>query len=401
MFHKGKKPVTADPSAAESQPTPLVGHPWQMSEGTRGIGLAAWSFLGIAAAVGLVTFGLVFAAGIVVPFIFAALFGAVMFPLVDRLESWHVPRWVAALGMVVLAIVLIAGMGFIVLQGLISQWPEIATKLDAAVATIHDWFDSSNVPSPTPEQVQEAAKNAVSYLSGGVFSAVGSSLVVLASVGFGIFVGLNILFWIAKDGRKIGYFVGRHLFVPAEVGIPIVRRSVRAMQRYFFGISVIAALNGVIVGVGAYAIGLPLAATIGLVTFITAYVPYFGAIIGGAFAVLIALGAGGTGDATAMLIIVILANGPLQTVAQQFVLGDALEMHPLAIILITTTGGMLGGVIGGMFAAPFAKIVVDARAEIHAAGVFDYGPREASAPPGDGGGGLVPEGDMGAAREEV
>lgn len=125
------------------------------------------------------------------------------------------------------------------------------------------------------------------------------------------------------------------------------------MQRYFFGISLIAALNGVIVGVGAYAIGLPLAATIGLVTFITAYVPYFGAIIGGAFAVLVALGAGGTGDATLMLIIVILANGPLQTVAQQFVLGDALEMHPLAIILITTTGGMLGGVIGGMFAAPF------------------------------------------------
>ena len=75
-------------------------------------------------------------------------------------------------------------------------------------------------------------------------------------------------------------------------------------------------------------------------------------------------------------------------------IGDALEMHPLAIILITTLGDMLGGVIGGMFAAPFAKIVVDARGEIHAAGVFDYWSREAAAsPPGDAGDGpgLEPE----------
>jgi predicted PurR-regulated permease PerM len=396
MFHKGKKPIAADRPGPESQATPVVDRPWQMSEGTRRMGLGAWSFLGIAAVVGLGVFGLVVAAGIVVPFIFAALFGAVMFPLVDRLESWHLPRWVAALGMVVLAVALLAGMGYIVLQGLIGQWPQIADSLDAAVASIHSWLTTNNVPSPTPDQVKSAAKNAVSYLSGGVFSAVGSTLLVMASVGFGIFVGLNILFWIAKDGRKIGRFVGRHLLVPPDVGIPIVRRSVRAMQRYFFGISLIAALNGVIVGVGAYAIGLPLAATIGLVTFITAYVPYFGAIIGGAFAVLVALGAGGTGDATLMLIIVILANGPLQTVAQQFVLGDALEMHPLAIILITTTGGMLGGVIGGMFAAPFAKIVVDARAEIHAAGVFDYRSREATAASPGGTGdepGLEREGD--------
>jgi predicted PurR-regulated permease PerM len=381
MFHKGKKPVVADEPAPESKPTPLVDRPWQMSEGTRRVGFWAWAFIGIIVALGIVVAGLVFAAGIVVPFIFAALFGAVMFPLVDRLQSWHLPRWVAALGMVLLAILLLAGMGLIVLKGLIGQWPEIAAKLDAAVASIHSWFDSQDIPSPTPDQVQSAAKSVGEFLSGGVASSLGDAAKTLASLGFGIFVALNILFWISKDGRKIGYWVGRHLGVPAEVGVPIVRRSVRAMQRYFFGISVIAALNGIIVGLGAYAIGVPLAATIGLVTFVTAYVPYFGAIIGGAFAVLIALGSGGTGDATLMLIIVILANGPLQTVAQQFVLGDALEMHPLAIILITTTGGMLGGVIGGMFAAPFAKIVVDARAEIHAAGVFDYRSREAEAPP--------------------
>lgn len=96
------------------------------------------------------------------------------------------------------------------------------------------------------------------------------------------------------------------------------------------------------------------------------------AIIGGAFAVLIALGSGGTTEALWMLPIVILANSPLQTVAQQFILGDALKLHPLSIIVITTAGGMLAGLIGSVFAAPVTKIAIDARHGVKVAGLFSY-----------------------------
>ena len=43
-------------------------------------------------------------------------------------------------------------------------------------------------------------------------------------------------------------------------------------------------------GVGALVLGVPLAGTIGLVTFITAYVPYLGAFVAGVFTFAIALG---------------------------------------------------------------------------------------------------------------
>jgi predicted PurR-regulated permease PerM len=81
-----------------------------------------------------------------------------------------------------------------------------------------------------------------------------------------------------------------------------------------------------------------------------------------------------------MLVVVILANGPIQNVAQQFVIGDALEMHPLSIIVITTAGGIVGGVVATMFAAPFAKIVLDARRIIGEAGVFADSPAVAENP---------------------
>jgi predicted PurR-regulated permease PerM len=215
----------------------------------------------------------------------------------------------------------------------------------------------------------------------------------IAQLGFGIFIGLNILFWIAKDGRKIGRWAGRHMTLPNEVGVTIVKNSVGALRRYFFGVTMIAALNAAVVWVGALVIGVPLASAIAIVTFAFAYIPYFGAIIGGAFAVLLALGSGGTEEAIAMLVVVILANGPIQNVAQQFVIGDALKMHPLSIIVITTAGGLLGGVIASMFAAPFAKIVLDANRTIAEAGVFGAPPatHASDGPPGAPG----PQGDAG------
>ena len=69
---------------------------------------------------------------------------------------------------------------------------------------------------------------------------------------------------------------------------------IRSLRGYFRGVTIVAAFNGVVVGLGALMLGVPLAGTIGVVTFVTAYIPYIGAFVAGAFAVVIALGAKGT-----------------------------------------------------------------------------------------------------------
>ena len=47
---------------------------------------------------------------------------------------------------------------------------------------------------------------------------------------------------------------------------------------------------------------IPLAFTVILVTFVTSFIPYLGAIVSGAFAVLVALGAAGVQEAIIILI---------------------------------------------------------------------------------------------------
>jgi predicted PurR-regulated permease PerM len=96
----------------------------------------------------------------------------------------------------------------------------------------------------------------------------------------------------------------------------------------------------------------PLAGTIGVVTFVTAYVPYLGAFVAGAFAVVIALGAKGTTTALIMLLLVILANGLLQNLVQPFAMGAALDLHPLVVLVVTIASGCLFGTLGLILAAP-------------------------------------------------
>ena len=70
---------------------------------------------------------------------------------------------------------------------------------------------------------------------------------------------------------------------------------------------------------------MPLAGTIAVVTFVTAYIPFIGAFIAGAFAVVLALGSQGTTVALVMLVIVILANGLLQNIVQPIAFGATLN----------------------------------------------------------------------------
>jgi len=146
-----------------------------------------------------------------------------------------------------------------------------------------------------------------------------------------------------------------------------------SLRRYFAGVTLVAAFNGVVVGLGALILDVPLAGTIGVVTFVTAYIPYIGAFVAGAFAVVLALGAKGATTALIMLVIVLLANGLLQNVFQPIAFGATLRLNPLVVLIVTIGSGCLFGMIGLVLAAPLTSAAVqimkqlgDARAAVRA-----------------------------------
>jgi predicted PurR-regulated permease PerM len=174
----------------------------------------------------------------------------------------------------------------------------------------------------------------------------------LASLAFALSLGALSLFFLLKDGPVLRAWVDRHMGVPPTVARTISGGVITSLRGYFRGVTLVAAFNGIVVSLGALILGVPLAGTIGVVTFVTAYVPYLGAFVAGAFAVVIALGAKGTTTALIMLLLVILANGLLQNLVQPFAMGAALDLHPLVVLVVTIASGCLFGTLGLILAAP-------------------------------------------------
>jgi predicted PurR-regulated permease PerM len=323
--------------------------------------------------------------------LFAVLFAGTFLPLVDWFEKHHIKRGLGAIIVTALLILLGVAIGALIVYSILKQIPTIDARLTAAWEDIQKALKSTSVSQDQIDSikssVQDLAKNAASGLAGTAVDLVKG----IAGLIFGLFISLNILVWCLIQGRKLGRWASKRMGpVPPQVGYDILANSARFFRGYLFGSTIVGLFNGAVMGVGALIIGVPLAGTIFVVGWFTNYIPFFGAIVSGAFAVLIALGSGGPSKAIPMLIIVIISNGYLQTIVSQFALGSALKLHPLAVLFATTAGSMLFGAVGGIFAAPFLKIFLDARLKLKAAGLFS------STSGADVGSGAAPPGGAGA-----
>ncbi|HEY5169878.1 MAG TPA: AI-2E family transporter [Thermoleophilia bacterium] len=303
--------------------------------------------------------------------LFAVLFAGTFLPMVDWLQKHHIKRGFGAIIVTALLILLGVAIGALIVYSVVKQVPTIDAKLTAAWDDIQKSLKSTSVSQDQIDKiktsVQSLAKNAASGLAGTAVDLIGG----VASLIFGLFISLNILVWSLIQGRKLGRWASKRMGpVPPRVAYDILANSARFFRGYLYGSTLVGLFNGAVMGVGALIIGVPLAGTIFVVGWFTNYIPFFGAIISGAFAVLIALGSGGPSKAIPMLIIVIISNGYLQTIVSQFALGSALKLHPLAVLFATTAGSALFGAVGGIFAAPFLKILLDARLKMKAAGLF-------------------------------
>ena len=365
-------PGEAAPAAGEGPDGagPQPQRPFFTPQWLRQFGLASWLLIGI----GIVVVAVVALTGwlmtLFVPTLFAALLGATFLPVCDWFERHGMKRWLATLltmGVIALIFVVVI---LIVVYGVFSEFPTVKANLSAAADDAAAWMQSHHV-DVSSEQLKSAFQNIGPSVVSGAVNVVLKGVNSISVFIFGVFIGINILAYFLADGRGIGRWMSYHLGpVPQPTAYRIIANAARFLRGYIWGSTLIGIFNGVIMFVGAIVLGVPLAATIGIVGWFTNYIPTFGAIIGGAFAVLVALASGGMTSAVLMLIVVLIANGPLQTVVSQFALGAALKLHPLAVLFVTTAGMIMFGALGGIVAAPFLKIVLDAHRQLKAAGLF-------------------------------
>ena len=307
----------------------------------RGAGTASWLLVGVLLVVIGAVALLAITHVIVMPVLTAAVVAAVISPSSPGSQDMALP--LSGPVLLLFAIVLLAALvAFLVITGITSQTSDMEGHLDDAKSTLSGWLEDLGADSSTAADAEtKPARPRAAQCRRCSGIAVGISA--LSSLAFFLaLTGLCLLFML-KDGPEIRAWVEGKMGCRRPPHAPS-RRSAGGAAELLLGTTIVAAFNGVVVGLGALILGVPLAEAIAVITFFAAYVLYVGAWTG-AFSVLLALGGAGTDAAIGMAVVQLLANGLLQQIVQ-LAMGAALGIHPLAVLIVTIAGGALFGTAG-------------------------------------------------------
>jgi predicted PurR-regulated permease PerM len=347
---EGPTYVTLDTAAIE---TVFVAPKW-----LRDIGLTSWFAVGFAlllfALIGL----LAVTATIVIPLILAGVVAAVASPVVAWQQKHGIPRGVGTILFVLLVVVISGLFAYAVFSGIVSQKQESTRNMQHASDNITNWLSDHGIDPKSAQSAQASVEKSTTRSASTLVDGLGDIINSLTGIAFFLAMTFISLIFLLKDGPTIRGWTERHMGVPPPVARIVTGRVIGSLRGYFFGVTIIAIFNALVVGLGAFVLNVPLIATIMLVTFIGAYIPFLGAWVAGAFSVLIAFGAGTNEAVIGMIIIQLLANGILQQMVQPIAYGAALGIHPLAALVATIGGGCLFGAIGLILGAPLVSAFV-------------------------------------------
>lgn len=330
-------------------------------------GLRSWLFVGIALAVVVVGSALGQISGLVVPLVLASVLAALFAPFVDLMQKWGLPRQVGSLVVLFLLFGAISISFLLLVRGVVDQGSQIYDQLFAGVDSVTNWLDEQGFEGVTSAEVEDGLNGAGRDWLGGAMSQLPGLFSGLASAAVGVMIGTFLLYYIVLDWNRLISWTGSHLGFDRETGVGIIDDTVQATRIYFLNLTISAAVTAVIIGVTALILDVPLAFTIALVTLVTSYIPYLGAILSGAFATLVALGSQGLTAALILLAVVLIVQNIVQTVVTTKLTSNALKLHPIVTLGSTIVGAALAGALGATLSAPVIAAAIQINKRLNGA----------------------------------
>ena len=337
------------------------------------------------------------------PLAVAAVLAYLLDPLVDLLERRKMKRQRAIVFVFAVAVFFILGLGAAVLPRLIFETRELASKIPGYAQHLQqravDWMENSGwewpllnqQKQPPPAVTNSTVTNAVTEpviapapantqpevpwerkLAGAAVSWLPKALprigewladqISRVAAWFGLIAGIALVpvycfyFLLEKEGiqrRWTDYLPVHESRAKEEIVFALTAINDRLIV-FFRGQVLVALCDGVLYGIGFFAIGLNYAMLLGLFAAIFSIIPYLGATITFVIACILALVQ--FHDWLHPLLVLVIF-GIVQAleglVISPRIIGDRVGLHPLTIIIAVMVGTtLLGGVLGGMLAIP-------------------------------------------------
>ncbi|WP_239451985.1 AI-2E family transporter [Frondihabitans sp. PAMC 28766] len=318
-------------------------------------GAWAWRILAIAGVIALFLLIVSELQMIVIPLMVAILISALLVPGAAFLQRHGWPKWVAIVVVILVVLGILAGLGFLVVTQIVDELPELRHR------TFHAYTDVRGFLTVEPFHFSNTQLNG--YFHDGVKALQTDTNGLLAgalSLGssFGhFFTGLLLTVFgtiiLLIDGRSVWRWTVRLFPKRARSAIDGAGQAGWVTLTNFVKVQIFVALvNSVGIGVIAGILHIPLAFPIAVVVFLGSFIPIIGSIVTGIIAVFVALVYNGWVVALIMLAGVLFIHLLESQVLQPLVMGNAVRVHPLAVVFAVAGGALVAGIAGALFAVP-------------------------------------------------
>ncbi len=341
-------------------PAPTEGRGPKLQRSMRSLAIYSAQFLLIAAAVVVLFWVLGKLWSILLPIVLGLLIATVLWPTTRFLRKHRWPPALAASVVLLVAVAIFVGIIAGIAPSVADQVTELSDSATTALQDVQEWlqgppfnFGEDQIGSAVDSvinSIQDNAQNIAGYALTGV-SVVGNSLLNLV-------LALVLVFFFLKDGPR---------FVPwlsAQTG-PRAARHVAALSykswdtlsEFIRQQALVGFIDAFFIGIGLWILGVPLVIPLAVLTFFGGFIPIIGAVVAGAFAVLIALVSNGFTTALIVLGIVLLVQQIEGNVLQPIIQGRGFNLHAGVVILAVTAGSSLAGIIGAFLSVPIAALI--------------------------------------------
>jgi putative heme transporter len=315
----------------------------------------AWRLLVILAAVLALLWVVKKLEVIVVPVLLALMVSALLVPAVDWIDKRGLPRG-AAVALVMLGGFAIFGgiLAFVIVQ-FVYGLPDLTEQISRSIDSTRRWL----IEGPLHlrgEQISNAGNAAIQALHNNQSKLTSGALSTAATITELVTAGVLALFtliFFLYGGRNIWQYVTK---IFPEGARARVREAGTAgygsLISYVRATFLVALTDAAGVGTGLAIMGIPLALPLASLVFLGAFIPLVGAVVAGFLAVVVALLAKGVVYALITLGLLVAVNQLEAHLLQPLVMGRAVSIHPLAVVLAISAGGVLGGIVGALLAVP-------------------------------------------------
>lgn len=320
---------------------------------------------------------------IFLPLLAALILSSALLPAKHLLMRRGINNALSAIAVVIAGLAALGAIGYFTIDTLTSEFAELEVDIEAGftevLQSIGDWAGISDEEiDEAIDDVLESARGNADTIAGGIFSGVRLAAELLA----GIILLVVLTFLLVKDAESMQRAIthrlsGRHRrdFLVLSGGL------FNTLGRYFRGVTIVAFMDAILIGIGLVAIGIPFALPLAVLTFFGAFIPVIGAVLAGLAAFLIALATDGV---TAALIVggLVLAVQQIEgNVLAPIIVGRSISLHPILVILAVSTGGALWGIMGAFVAVPLTAIAAALLDFYTGKGQFAARRRKATRPP--------------------